>query len=235
MKYILRALLILLLISFLAYNQAISEAVTGVVGSLRAAFALPILTARNFFRVNDFTKSLSGLELENQSLRAEIMMAKIAAPPPAGKFIRAKVHASYPFNNKSALTIAVGGSDGVREGMAVLVAPGIYLGFIGHTEKNWSEVKTIFDGALQTPVRIGDAGIAALLRGGGRLTASMIDKAKFLEVGAPVYLAQKGLPYGLKIGEVRLLREGDGGVFKEADVFPPYVLNDLEEVLIYAP
>jgi cell shape-determining protein MreC len=235
MKYFLRVFLLILLVGAVAYNSAITETTTTIIDKFRDAFALPILTIRNFFSVNDFAKNLSSLALENQSLRAELWMAKISAPEPSGKLIRAKVHASYPFNNKSALTLARGSQDGIKKDMAVLASPGIYLGTVSYVEKNWSEVRTVFDSEYQTPVRISERGVAALLRGGANLSASMIDKTKILKVGEAVYLAQKGLPYGLKIGEIRNLREGSGGVFQEADILPPYTINDLEEVFIYAP
>lgn len=235
MKYFFRIFLLIILIGAVAYNGAITEVSTTLVGSLRSAFALPILTARNFFRVNDFAKNLSALQLENQSLRAELAMARIGAPLPDKKIIRAKVYAMYPFSNRSALTVAVGETAGIRAGMAVLAAPGIYLGAVARVEKEWSEIRTVFGSDYQTPIRIGDSGVAALLRGGNGLTASMIEKTKILAPGDTVYLAQKGLPYGLKIGEIRGIREGSDGVFKEADISPPYILNDLEEVFIYAP
>lgn len=232
MKYLLRILLFLLLIGSVFYNRAITESSNTVISSVREAFALPILTIRNLFRVNDFAKTLSSLELENQSLRAELAAVKFAIPFYDDKFMRARVHVFYPFNNKSVFTIAAGRSDGVKEGMAVLASPGVYVGVISLALDNWSEVRTIYDASIETPVRIGDNGVAALLRGGSGLTATMIDKAKKISVGDEIYLAQKGFPYGLKIGDIVAMR--DQSVFKEADVVTPYALTDLSEVLIYA-
>jgi len=61
----------------------------------------------------------------------------------------------------------------------------------------------------------------------------MIDKTKNPAIGDKVYLASRDLPYGLVVGEIRSIRDGEGGVFKEADVAPPYALGDLSEVLVY--
>lgn len=233
MKHLLRALLVIFFIGAIVYNQAISSSAIGVLAALRGVFALPVLLIKNMAGAFDEVAILQKANLENQSLRAEILRLTLGATKPEGKLIRVKVHASYPFNNKNSFTIALGGSDGVREGAVVLASPGIYLGRVSVLAPHWSEVRTVFDGSRETPVRVGTKGVAALLRGGTSLYASMIDKTKDVAIGDKVYTALRDAPYGLLIGEVRSLRDGAGGVFKEADIATPYILGDLSEVFIY--
>lgn len=199
---------------------------------IRSAFALPILTVFNIFKTNDLSKALGDLNLENQSLRAELLASSIGAPKVKSNLFSAKVSASYPYNNKSALTIAGGASDGLRPGMPVLAAPGIFLGQITKVGKNWSEVRTIFDNSWELPVRVGPNATGALLKGGASLIAGFIDKIKIVNIGDAIYTAAKGIPYGLKVGEVKLVRENTGTAFKEADVLAPYSLGDLYQVFV---
>jgi len=199
---------------------------------IRGAFALPILTVHNIFKVNDLSQALAELNLENQSLRAELLARSLDMPKIKANLFVAKVSASYPYNNKSAITIAGGAGDGLAPDMPVLAAPGIFLGQITKVGKNWSEVRTVFDNSWELPVRVGLSGTAGLLRGGASLVVGLIDKIKIVANGDAVYTATKDIPYGLKIGDVKMVRDNTGTAFKEADVLAPYSLGELYQVFV---
>lgn len=176
------------------------------------------------------------LKLENENLKAEIfaLKQKYNIQNDNSDLLPAKVHSSYPFNEKNILSINKGSKDGVKMAMPVVVASNILLGKVEDVFDNYSLVKTIFSSDWQLPVRIGEDGIEALLNGGSNPKVNMIIKDKKVTNGQIVFAASKDFPYGIKIGELQNVKQGVAtGIFSEADVKVPYSINDITEVWLY--
>ncbi len=177
-------------------------------------------------------KAVESLRLENENLKAKIFELNqkqgLAAD---GDFLIARIHAHYPFNDKSSFSIDLGSDDDIKKNMVVTAGPNILLGKVEEVFSSYSLVKTIFSSDQKLPVRIGERGVEALLSGGSNLKVAMIAKDKKITDGEAVFSASKDYPYGLKIGEAENIQQGlSTGVFQEADVKVPYNFRDLTEV-----
>ncbi len=232
MRHFYRAATLFLLFGAIFYNQSFAGAAVGLFGQLEQALALPFLVIKDLTLSRSLIGNIVKLELENQDLRAQAMASALGIKGRSGGLIPAKIFASYPFNDKSSITIAVGKNDGVKVGAAVLASPHILLGQVSNVGSDWSEVRTLFDVSHAMPVRIGERGVPALLSGGAGITLGMIDKSRVVRVDDNVYAAVRGIPYGLKIGTLGAIREPNGAAFKEADVILPYSLGEFEQVLV---
>ncbi len=176
---------------------------------------------------------LKNLRLENASLRAQILELSIGVVPFQSDTLAAKVFSSYPFNNKSLLSINRGREQGIREGMPITVSDQILVGQVSQVFKNYSLVKTVFSSDWEIPVRIGEKKVPALLIGGPELKLTMIVNDKPIVDGQAVFAAKTDLPYGLKIGEViNVTNDSATGVFKEAGVKLDYDFNDLTDLSV---
>lgn len=232
MKQIVKALFFILVIGLIFYDGSDLGKSESFPSQFRSALYLPALAVKNILGNSSLASRVAKLELENKGLRSQKDMLSKGISFSKTNAIIAKVHASYPFNNKNAITIAAGKSVGVEPGDAVFVSDGIFLGTVSRADDSWSEVSTVFDINRKLPVRIGGRGVPALLTGGNTIKVSMIDKSKEVAEGEAVYTASRDLPYGVTIGSLKNIRDNSVGAFKEADVEPPYSILDLSEVYV---
>lgn len=203
-----------------------------------ALFSVNIASVKNYF-LSFVNKEdlISKLELENDSLRAELYIAENLENKQSqnGKweYSHAKVFSSYPFNNQNLISINLGLSDNVENHSVVVAVPGILLGQVTQVQENASLVRTIFDKNFTVAVKIGENKINALLKGGVPPILEMIDKNSGVKSGDFAYSADQNFPYGFKIGEIQLM-EGDDAAepFKKAVLKINYNPALLEEVLI---
>jgi cell shape-determining protein MreC len=171
------------------------------------------------------------LKLENEALKTELFQLREKTKTIPPDFLKAKVYARYPFNDKSLFSINIGAKEGVRIGMVATVKGSLLVGKVEKVFSEYSLVKTIFNPNWQIPVRIGETGIESLFNGGARPRVTMIIKDRKIERGDNVFVANKKFPYGLKIGEVGKIEQGTAAdVFQEASVVLPYKSGDLTEL-----
>lgn len=180
-------------------------------------------------------KNAEELAFENARLEAEIGMLKLA--PEVARvgdraFLTARVYASYPFNSRNMLTLAAGSRDGVRVGAPVTIGRAILVGEIVEIHERAAVMRTIFDAEWSSSVKIGVRGADGLLVGGILPRVTMIEKGAPLAEGDAVISASPSYPYGLRIGEVRRIRDVTEGTFREADLVTPYAIRDLDAVEI---
>ena len=164
------------------------------------------------------------LQKENADLKAQLFQEKVIPQDVA------IVYSSYPFNNKSEIVISWGLNDGVSVGDTVTYGNNILIGQVSAVTTKNSVVETIFDPGFETAVRIGTAGVDALIRGGNELILDFIPDDAQIEVGDKVITASKELPYGLEIGEVKEVRTKGGSVFKSATVKASFEIKTLRDV-----
>jgi cell shape-determining protein MreC len=225
-------IIIFLILGAIFLDSSFSVSSLSIVSQVKSSFSVPFLFFKNMFLSADLTDLLVKANLENKSLRADIVRLSLGIKPDTGRTISAKVYASYPFNDKSLIVLARGISDGIIVGDVVLASRNIFLGQVISVGDSWSEVRTIFDISKSIPVRIGAYGVSGLLVGGATPLISMIDKTREINIHDSVYIASRGLPYGLVIGEVGSINDQGAGAFKSADLLLDYSLQALEEVLV---
>lgn len=232
MRYFYRVIALFLVLGAVFYSQSFSGVAISFLGQLQQALSLPFLVVKDIVLSHSLVENLSKLQLENQDLRAKALVLRLGAKNYSGKLIPAKIFATYPFNDKGSITIALGKNDGIQLGAVILATPNIFLGQVSSIGPDWSEVRTVFDATHNIAVRVGARGVPALLSGGSGATLGMIDKSRPVYMGDDIYVAARGIPYGLEIGTLGEIRELGGGAFKEADVVLPYSLGDLDQVLV---
>ena len=232
MSTILKAAIIFLVLGVIFFNSSFSSASLSLKDQFKSAFAMPVLLFKNMMLSANLVDSLTRVNLENQSLRANITRLSLGLKPYDKNYIVAKIYSSYPFNDKSLIVLSKGSTNGVKVGDVVLANRNIFLGRVTSIGDSWSEVRTIFDLSKNIPVRIGTRGVPALLVGGATPFISMIDKSSEIRIQDPVYLASRDLPYGLVVGEIGDISEPNVGSFKNANLLLPYSLSSLEEALI---
>ena len=195
----------------------------------------PIDLIRSFFTRIDIYQENLLLKQRVESLKAEIdkyQVSSIKYQVSNEEYLPAKVFSTYPFNVNNVLTLNVGKSRGIENGMNVTVGENILLGQIIEVFENKSIVQTIFDPQWQLSIRIGKDQIDGLLVGGIEPKIILFEKNMPLQVGDVVYSVGSDFLYGMKIGEIADIQRGNGDVFKEANLKIPYSINDLKEVYI---
>lgn len=173
------------------------------------------------------------LKQENEELKAQIY--KLQATDYGLRitnkaYLSVKVLSEYPFNIKNQIIVNAGEERGIKKSTPAVLKENILVGEVVEVFKNHSIVRTIFDPAWQSSVRIGREEANGLFQGGAEPKVVLIDKEKPLQVGDVVYSASADFPYGLKIGEVEEIRENSAGVFKEALLKMPFNPAELREV-----
>ena len=233
-RNLLPAIGIVLLVSVAVLAGTVSASLRGSIAAGARAIARAPLA---FFRVTvtgGAGEQIDVLIAENARLKAEVLfLANEPRPvgPEARPELRAKVHSTYPTNNRGLVSVNAGSDEGVREGMPVTVDGFTFLGITEKVGKNWSSVRTRFDTGWQLPVKVGGDAVDALLIGGREPRLTLIVKSGKVGDGDSIYTASKEVPYGLKIGEVKGVLGNSGSAFQEAGVILPYDAN-LSEVLI---
>lgn len=239
MRRILAILAVLVLILFLAGGES-GKAIARkaeVSGYLTQSFEAPVSFFKRLFMSNELFAHLALLERENENLRAQIMEFKTRAVPVAGeeKTLKVQRYATYPFNIHNLITIRAGADEGVTVGAPVMVESHLFLGQVVEVERNYSVVRTIFDDHFRLAVKIGEAGVEALLLGGRKPKLTLIDKDAALSNGQTVWTADREAPFGLLVGEAERIRYKTAEAFQEADVHVPYELGSIEEVVVRLP
>lgn len=211
-------------------------------GILIFALTLFILLAPSYgFRLRNFlsppaTGQTDGASIaaQNEALKAEL--AKLQAvedqlPNASSSETRAMVYSRYPMNFKNELLIDAGAPDGVIPGKGVLFQ-GVLIGTVYQVFSDGSVVQTVFDPNFRMPVRIGSAGVDALLQGGAEPMAISISKGAKVQDGDIIYSAAPGIPYSLPIGEIEGVSVSANSLFQQATVDFAYDINGIQTVEI---
>lgn len=170
---------------------------------------------------------VQALRAENEALR-ERMIAGNAPPAALASLLKAPVYANYPFNNYTALVVALGSEEGVHVGMPATLGGEVLVGWVSDAVKHRSTVKTVVSPDVQMPVRVGSRKVPGLFVGGPSPRITMISANDTIAVNDRIISASKELPYGLFIGTIASVAPGDqGGVFQEASVAFPYAFHGL--------
>lgn len=132
------------------------------------------------------------------------------------------------------ITIDKGLSDGLREGLAVVVAEGI----VGRTIKcstHTSRVLLANDAASEVSALIQHNRTRGVARGkGATLTLNYALRSKDVQIGDTVITAGTGgiFPKGLPIGTITNIIKHDYGMFQTLEITPSVDFSRLEDVLV---
>ncbi len=180
-------------------------------------------------------KEVEELTSEVVTLKAQLAeLAGLGKRPssPNMEYEPAKVYATYPFNMKQTLTINVGTKSGIREHMAVVSGEKIFVGKVVAVFEDAAEVQTIFDPNFEMPVRLGEEGVDAIVRGGAVPVLDLIPKDAHLTEGESIITSGIVAPYGTPVGIVSGIQRIDYESFQKAGIGLPYAMNDLREIFV---
>lgn len=212
---------------------------SGVVDAVSSGARRPFDFLLGVFRAGELERTARALRLENEDLRAQILAFQNGSSfveRPEGRFVKAKIYSSYPFNNRSLVTVNAGVEAGIRPLQAVMAGgEGLLFGQVVETGEGYSLVRTVADEGWEIPVRVGTEETDGLFVGGRAPRLTLVVKGKPLYEGDAVYTATRSFPYALTIGKVSAVRAGPAAAFQEADVVIPYGVGDFVEVLIRVP
>lgn len=201
----------------------------------KRAFVASVNFAKQYLKT-DFYQENVLLKLQNENLKAQLQRAQDTPEGAAALVdhrsarIEANVFSTYPFNMKDTIAVDRGANDGVADGMVATVADSILLGQVTGVDEHSAVVRTIFDSHWQLPVRIGPDNINGLFEGGNDPRVVLVEKP--IKVGDGVFSAAKEFPLGIKIGEIKEIKEEAGGIFKEATIRTPYSIGDVRMVYL---
>ncbi len=209
--------------------------------ALSTLIALLIVFAPSYgWQLNRFLSRRSNavdaekLTLENQNLKTELAKLqniKAAFPEGVRGFIPGVVYSRYPFNFKNQFLINAGMVNGVRANAAVTFG-GVLVGKIEKAFNDAALTRTVFDSGFQAPVRIGNAGIEALFKGGNLPKVMLIPTKSEVQKGDIIYSSSPDFPYGLPVGEIDEVSVSADQLFKEATVAFAYDINTIQTVRI---
>ncbi len=175
---------------------------------------------------NDLKERIAELERENEDLKVLNFNDSIGLD----KYI--KVYSTYPFNDKSEITISAGKDKNFEVGDIVTSGDKILVGKIVSTGNNLSIVKTILDSNWKMPVRIGEKEIDALFTGGNDPILTLIPKDADIFPGQIIITASKDLSYGFEVGRIKKVDEVN--TFKQATVEIDFNLGNLRNVKVHS-
>ncbi len=220
-----RFLLVAALFSLLLLLGGQEQIVLGKLGLISSLFA------------KEEDAELQALRSENSALRAALELRETfeaVVPDRSRRGLVAGVFSAYPFNFRPVLTLSRGASAGVKEGAAVVLG-GVLVGQVTRVSAEIGVAKTVFDPRWEIPVRIGAAGVDAVLVGGTVPRLTLIAKDAAIGAGDTLTAADPSLPFGLAIGEIEEVTNEPSMPFKEATLRLPYRISALRFVSVLEP
>ncbi len=200
----------------------------------KRAFVASVNFARQYLKFDLYQENVL-LKLQNENLKAQLQRATdepsvVATGDVQTGRIEANVFSTYPFNMKGVISVDHGSDDGVTGGMVATVADSILLGQVTEVDHHSAIIRTIFDSHWQLPVRIGPDKVNGLFQGGNDPKVVLVEKP--VKIGDGVFSAAKEFPLGIKIGEIKDIKQDASGIFKEATIRTPYAIGDVQLVFL---
>ncbi|MDP8932207.1 MAG: rod shape-determining protein MreC [Actinomycetota bacterium] len=182
-------------------------------------------------------ESLEDVTRENESLRALLdMREELSARSGEYRFLPAEVIALAPSNFEWTITLNVGASHGIREGMTVITGKGL-VGRIIQVGPISSRGLLAIDRGFSVAVRLARSGEHGILQGGGtdpmqlNLINPEADVAKDDEIVTSTY-SNAMFPDGIPVGAVGWVGEKTGLLTREVLVRPYVDFAKLDVVLV---
>lgn len=173
---------------------------------------------------------LRELEKENNLLRAQLNFSEEQKL----NLVGARVIAYSPDNVRRNITIDVGKSDGIEEGMAV-VSSGAMIGKIEHAYDQTSEVFLVSDPEFRVLAMTQNGRARGIVRGqlGSGLRMEQIAQNESIDVGEYVVSAGSDrVPKGLPIGTIESIDRSDNEIFQAANVKSLTDIQRLEIIFV---
>ena len=186
------------------------------------------LTAENLELYGKLAK-LSQLEEENSLLREQLNLSKKAINAQPASII------GRDFANNRSFVINKGGSDGLRNGMAVISKGETVVGRIIDTSYNTAKIQTILDTQNKIAAMTEGSRVSGLIRGlGSDIIFDLIAKNKKPEVGELIISSgtDGNWPRGLIVGRVGQIKAADSQVFNTINIEMLLNISELNDIFV---
>jgi rod shape-determining protein MreC len=173
---------------------------------------------------------LQEISLENERLRRLLEFKESQS----GQMLPARVVAEDASSWFRTVVIDKGSSDGVLEGMPVVVAEGV-VGRVIRNGPRESRVLLITDAASAVAALIQDNRARGICRGqGNKLNFDFVLRKEDVQIGDAIITSGMGgvFPKGLLVGYVKSIDRQEFGLFQSIEVEPAVDFPRLEEVLV---
>lgn len=184
---------------------------------------------------SQLTAQIAGLKdekRENEILREQLSLI------PSEKF---NLEGSWvigqdPQRSGSWIMIDKGSSNGIKEGMAVIVSDGILAGKVNEVFRNSAKVSLLSDFSSSINVLDLETGSKGIVRGefGLGMVMDMVSQSDALNEGDMITTSGLGgnTPKGLLIGKIKEIKLADDKLFKQALITPSAKYSKLEVVFV---
>jgi len=223
LRKILSSLILLVLVLILFFSH---DAIGKFLISLRKITPIFFENCENSEVVNLLKIENNRLKFELSALRDEKIKTSLLP------YRKARVYSRYPFNDWARIIIDLGLRDGIREGMPVVLKPGIILGKVVNTKRDESEVMTLFDPEWRSSVAIGLSRSKALLEGGKEPKLEFISQEVQLKEGDDILNISPELPMNFSLGSLGSLIEVPHEAWRTASLKINYNPEIIEEVFV---
>lgn len=187
-----------------------------------------------FFDKSFNYRSFKRIEIENQILKDEVLRLRRLKRSGSGRSElnrkEANVYSNYPFNNKDALIIDFGKTDGARVGMPVFGSgdfKNVLIGRIRAVKDKQSEVMTMFDSAWVSGIKISHNDSKAVLKGGVPPRLELVSGETEIKKGDVILNTSSEFPINAPVGVVASAERGTGRFWSRIYVQPLFLRNDL--------
>lgn len=176
--------------------------------------------------------ALQQLGTENEELRRNLELL----PKQEKEFLAASVIAKDPSGLQNFFTLDKGSSDGVHEGMAVVVETGVLVGRITKVFHNTAMVTLVTSQESVVNVETNKSAIRGVARGehGLNIKLDMVEQGKDLTVGDGVVTSGLGgeYPRGLLLGTISHIGFSEDKLFQQATISSPVRISSLRFVFL---
>lgn len=212
--------------------------ISGVFGTVGSARQLSAENARLRKENADLRAALASTAADSAELAA--IKKELGLRQVAGKrLVPAEVVSAQPDSYRSFITINRGATDGLAEGMVVVVN-GTLVGVLSQVEQLTSRVQMVTDANFKVTGQVlgGNGAATGTVSGsiGGGLLMDKIPQDQTIHTGDSVITSGLGggIAKGYMIGSIQNITRADNGVFQSAVLATPIHIGQLQTVFVVA-
>jgi rod shape-determining protein MreC len=176
--------------------------------------------------------NFSDMENENKLLREQLSLI------PREKFdlIAANIISQDPHGMGNWMEIDKGKSDGVAEGMSVIISKSILLGKVQEVSENSSKVLLLTNSKSAVNVMTSKGAAKGIVKGeyGLGIILDMVLQTDSIQTGDDIVTSGIGgeFPRGLFVGSIQEIHNSDDNLFQQAVVSSPVQVSKLQMVFV---
>jgi len=159
-------------------------------------------------------KELQEIKNENDKLKHVLKLQD----EKNASLIGAETIAFDPSSWRRVVVINRGRRHGVKVGMYVIDDQGFLLGKIIEVSKSYAKLSLVSDPDFFIPVYVGESSLGLLEGGLDNIKILYVENSENIKDSDLVWCKPLGIPFSIKIGEIKNVTKLDGGMFQQIEV-----------------